>query len=267
METGLSTRRVLITGGANGFGLALARALLAAGAHVAIGDIDAAQLERAATALASPRLLAVPLDVTARASNEAAVAACRTAFGGLDTLVNCAGVIKFAPLLETSEADWDKVIDIDLKGVFLAAQAAAPLLSASGRGRIVNIGSDASKVGFPLIHAYCAAKHGLLGLTRSLAGELAPHQVTVNCVCPVGSPTTGMGQAVLAWKIANTGQSAEAILAATAGGIPLKRNCTEADVTHAILFFMSDAASFLTGVALDVDGGMLATVPLPGAAG
>jgi NAD(P)-dependent dehydrogenase (short-subunit alcohol dehydrogenase family) len=266
MHSGLPTRRALITGGANGFGLALARALLAEGARVAIGDIDAAQIRRAEAELSSPQLLALQLDVAERASVQAAVAACRRAFGGLDTIVNCAGVIKFASLLETSEADWDKVLDVDLKGVFLVSQAAAPLLIESGRGRIVNIGSDASKVGFPLIHAYCAAKHGLVGLTRSLAGELAPHQVTVNCVCPVGSPTTGMGQYVLAWKTGKTGQRAEDIMAATAAGIPLKRNCTEADVTNAILFLLSDASSFLTGLALDVDGGMLGTIPVPGAA-
>jgi len=265
METGFDTRRTLITGGANGFGLALARALLSAGAQVAIGDVDAKQLQKAASEMNSPNLLAVELDVASRASVQAAVEACRAAFGGLDTLVNCAGVIGFAPLLETTEADWDKVINVDLKGVFLAAQAAAPLLIESGRGRIVNIGSDASKVGFPVIHAYCAAKHGVVGLTRSLAGELAPHRVTVNCVCPVGSPTTGMGQYVLAWKMENTGQSAEEIMAGTATGIPLKRNCSEDDVTNAILFFLSDASAFLTGQALDVDGGMLATIPIPGA--
>jgi NAD(P)-dependent dehydrogenase (short-subunit alcohol dehydrogenase family) len=266
MYTGLNSRRALITGGANGFGLAVARALLAEGAQVAIGDVDANQLNKATDELKGSNLLALQLDVSSRASVQSAVAACRETFGGLDALVNCAGVIKFAPLAETSEADWDKVIDVDLKGVFLASQAAAPLLIESGRGRIVNIGSDASKVGFPVIHAYCAAKHGVVGLTRSLAGELAPGKVTVNCVCPVGSPTTGMGQYVLSWKIDNTGLTADEIMAATAAGIPLKRNCTEADVANAILFFLSDASSFLTGLALDVDGGMLGTIPLPGAA-
>jgi NAD(P)-dependent dehydrogenase (short-subunit alcohol dehydrogenase family) len=264
-DSGLDSRRTLVTGGANGFGLALARALLAEGGQVAIGDIDARQLGKAAAELDSPRLRALELDVSSRASVDAAMAACRESFGGLDGLVNCAGVITFAPLKDTTEADWDRVIAVDLKGVFLASQAAAPLLIESGRGRIVNIGSDASKVGFPTIHAYCAAKHGVVGLTRSLAGELAPHKVTVNCVCPVGSPTTGMGQFVLSWKIQATGLTAEEIMAATAAGIPLKRNCTEADVVNSILFFLSDTSSFLTGLALDVDGGMLGTIPLPGA--
>jgi NAD(P)-dependent dehydrogenase (short-subunit alcohol dehydrogenase family) len=264
MSEATQPRRALITGGANGFGLAIARALLAQGAHVAIGDINPAQLQKAAADLNHPRLLALELDVAARASVQAAVAACREKFGGLDAVVNCAGVIHFATLADTSEADWDRVINVDLKGVFLTAQAAAPLLAESGRGRIVNIGSDASKLGFPQIHAYCAAKHGVAGLTRSLAGELAPHKVTVNCVCPVGAPTTGMGQYVLSFKMNATGLSAEEIMAGSAAGIPLGRNCTEDDVTNAVLFFLSDASSFLTGVNLDLDGGMLATIPLPG---
>ena len=264
MSEAASARRALITGGANGFGLALARALLAQGAQVAIGDVDGRQLQKAAADLTSANLLAVELNVTSRASVLAAVAACEEKFGGLDAVVNCAGVIDFASLEATTEEGWDRVIAVDLKGVFLVSQAAAPLLIQSGRGRIVNIGSDASKVGFPTIHAYCAAKHGVVGLTRSLAGELAPHKVTVKCVCPVGSPTTGMGQFVLDWKMKNTGLSAEAIMAGSAAGNPLGRNCSEADVTNAILFFLSDAADFLTGLALDVDGGMLATIPLPG---
>ena len=258
-------RKVLITGGANGFGLAIARVLLEDDAQVAIGDVDKPQLERASAELNSPNLLALELDVSSSTSVKAAIAACEEKFGGLDALVNCAGVIHFAPLDKVEEADWDKVINVDLKGVFLMSQAAAPLLSQGGRGRIVNIGSDASKVGFPQIHSYVAAKHGVVGLTKSIAGELAPHQVTVNCVCPVGVPSTGMGEYVMSWKIDATGLTQEQIVAATAAEIPLKRNATEADITNAVMFFLSEASGFLTGIALDVDGGMLSTIPLPGA--
>ena len=262
-----AARKALITGGANGFGLAVARELLEQGAQVAIGDVDKPQLERATAELNSPNLLPIELDVSSRESVRAAVAACGENFGGLDALVNCAGVIHFAPLDKVEEADWDAVINVDLKGVFLMSQAAAPLLSQSGRGRIVNIGSDASKVGFPQIHSYVAAKHGVVGLTKSLAGELAPSKVTVNCVCPVGVPTTGMGEFVLSWKINASGLTPEEIMAATAADIPLKRNATELDIANAVIFFLSDASDFLTGIALDVDGGMLSTIPLPGAAG
>ncbi len=260
-----AARKALISGGANGFGLAVARRLLAQGAQVAIGDVDRPQLDRATALLNSPNLLPIELDVTSKESVTAAVAATAKRFGGLDALVNCAGVIHFSPLEDCEEADWNWVINVDLKGVFLMSQAAAPLLVQSGRGRIVNIGSDASKVGFPQIHSYVAAKHGVVGLTKSLAGELAPSNVTVNCVCPVGVPTTGMGVNVLAWKINASGLTSEEIKAATAAGIPLKRNATEADISNAVMFFLSDASNFLTGTALDVDGGMLSTIPLPGA--
>jgi NAD(P)-dependent dehydrogenase (short-subunit alcohol dehydrogenase family) len=258
-------RRALITGGASGFGLGTARALLARGAQVALGDIDTARLHQAAQSLDSDDVLPIELDVTAKTSVTAAVAACEKTFGGLDTLVNSAGVIHFARLEEVSEADWDRVIDIDLKGVFLCCQAASPLLRASGRqGRIVNIGSDASKIGWPLIASYCAAKFAVVGLTKSLAGEFAADQVTVNCVCPVGVSTTGMGQYVLKWKEKASGEKPADVLAATAAGIPLKRNPTEDDIINAILYFLSAEAAFLTGVALDVDGGMLSTAAIPG---
>ena len=194
-------RRALITGGASGFGLATARALLEQGSQVAIGDVNTDQLKAAARALDHKNLLPLELDVTSKASAEAAVTACGDAFGGLDALVNSAGIIDFAPLEEIREENWDRVIAVDLKGVFLCCQAASPLLRDSGRrGRIVNIGSDASKVGWPTISSYCAAKFGVVGLTKSFAGEFAPYGVTVNCVCPAGVSTTGMGQYVLEFK-------------------------------------------------------------------
>ena len=259
-------RCVLITGGASGFGLAIAEALLTQRARVAIGDINPEQLQEATQNLGNvDDVLPLELDVTSPVSVKAAISACQEAFGGLDTLINSAGVIHFAPLAEIREADWDRVLDVDLKGPFLCSQAAAPLLCESGqRGRIVNIGSDAAKIGCPMILSYCAAKFGVVGLTKALAAELAPYKVTVNCVCPVGVSTTGMGQAVLDWKIGVTGQRTDEILAETAAGIPLKRNATVADVVNAVMFFLSDASAFLTGVALDVDGGLLSTMPIPG---
>ena len=253
-------RKTLVTGGANGFGLATTQALLEEGAQVAIGDIDPAQLEKATTELASDNVLALELDVTSKTSVQEAVAACGRAFGGLDSLVNSAGVIDFASLDEVKEENWDRVIAVDLKGVFLCCQAAAPLLRESGRrGRIVNIGSDASKIGWPTITAYTAAKFGVVGLTKSIAGELAPAGVTVNCVCPAGVSTTGMGKTVLDWKEGSSGKNPKEILAATASEIPLGRNPTEADILNAIMFFLSEASDFLTGVALDVEGGLLST--------
>jgi NAD(P)-dependent dehydrogenase (short-subunit alcohol dehydrogenase family) len=192
-----------------------------------------------------------------------AIASTRVEFGGLDTLVACAGVIHVKQLGEVTEEDWDRTLDINLKGAFLCCQAAAPALTESARGRIVMISSDAGKRGASMLHAYSASKFGLIGLAESLAGELAP-AVTVNCVCPVGVPTTGMGQQLLDWKASHTDKAPDEVLAGIAGDLPMGRNTTEADVADAVLFLVSDAADFITGVALDVDGGASLNV-IPGA--
>src|SRR5439155_661735 len=158
----------------------------------------------------------LPLQADVRSADAVRVAVARAAreFGGLDTLVNSAGVIHIKPLDEVTEPDWDLTVDVNLKGAFLTAQAAAPHLRESGRGRIVSIASDAGKRGFAWIQAYCASKFGLVGLTESLAVELAPDQVTVNCVCPVGCPTTEMGKGVLAWKVETRSRSVSGLTCA-----------------------------------------------------
>jgi NAD(P)-dependent dehydrogenase (short-subunit alcohol dehydrogenase family) len=262
-----SERRALVTGGAAGLGYAVAERLLARGARVAIGDLDSVGVERAAKTLNSPRLLPLVLDVTSDQSVRSAVNACAEQFGGLDTLVNCAGVIDFVSLQDMTEEQWDRVLSVDLKGVFLCCKAVEQLLRDSGRGRIVTISSDAGKRGFALISSYCAAKFGIIGFSKAIAGELAPFGTTVNCVCPVGVTTTKMGHKVLDWLHARTGQSVEMILASRERSIPVGRMATAADVVHAVMFFISDEASFLTGAALDVDGGALATSTVPGLPG
>lgn len=258
-------RHALITGGASGVGLGTAQALLENGAYVAIADIDNPRLQKVAKELNSPQLLPIEMDVRSPASVKAGVDTCKKAFGGLDTLVNAAGIIRYQLYQEITEKDWDEILDINLKGVFLCCQAASQLLCESGRGRIVNIGSDASRVGFAYHTHYCASKHGVVGLSKALVGQLAPYNVTVNCVLPVNIPETGMGQEILQWKINATGQTAEAILKAGSEAIPLKRNATVADIVNAIMFFISDASSFITGVALDVDGGAAAFLGTAGA--
>jgi meso-butanediol dehydrogenase/(S,S)-butanediol dehydrogenase/diacetyl reductase len=247
-------RKALVTGGGSGFGLEIARRLVGAQAQVAILDVDRDRLAHAAEQLGRG-VLTLDADVRSPEAVKEAVGRAASDLGGLDTLVNSAGVIHIKPLEEVTEPEWDLTLDVNLKGAFLMAQAAARHLRASGRGRIVSIASDAGKRGFAWIQAYSASKFGLVGLTESLAVELAPDQVTVNCVCPVGCPTTEMGQGVLAWKVQTTGRSSEEVTAAAARTNPLGRNATEADVAEAVLWFVSDEAAFVTGVALDVDGG------------
>jgi NAD(P)-dependent dehydrogenase (short-subunit alcohol dehydrogenase family) len=234
------------------------------GARVALLDVDEQRLDATAAEIGEAAV-ATPADVRSADAVRAAVQTAESQLGGLDTLVLCAGVIHVKPLAEVAEEDWDRTLDINLKGAFLCCQAAAPALSASGRGRIVAISSDAGRRGVPRLHAYSASKFGLVGLMESIAGELAPN-VTANCVCPVGVPTTGMGQDLLAWKSGETGRDAEDVLAGIASSLPLGRNTTEADVAEAVLFFVSESAGFITGVALDVDGGASLNT-MPGADG
>lgn len=257
-------RRALITGGASGIGYAVADALLESGAWVAIADIETSSLAHATKSLASKRLLPIKMDVTSQSSVRTGTELAAAEFGGLDVLVNCAGVIDLRPLSEMTELQWDHVVDIDLKGVFLCCQAVAPFLCKSGQGRIVNISSDAGKKGYPLASSYCAAKFGVIGFSKAIAGELAPHRVTVNCVCPIGVTSTGMGQQIIQWLEQRTGKSSQELQASRSRSTPIGRMATTDDVVHAVMFFLSREASFLTGEALNVDGGVLSTGLIPG---
>jgi meso-butanediol dehydrogenase/(S,S)-butanediol dehydrogenase/diacetyl reductase len=254
-------RKALVTGGASGFGFAIARALADAGARVALLDADEDQLDRSVSQL-DGGTIGLRADVTSSAEVRRAVDAVGARLGGLDTLVVSAGVIHYDALAEVTEADWDHTLAVNLKGAFLVIQAAEPLLRESGRGRVVTISSDAGRRGAPYIAAYTASKFGLVGLTESLAAELATDGITVNCVCPVGCPGTDMGEAVLAWKVERSGRTPDQVLAGAAALNAVGRNAAVDDVVTSVMFFLAESASFLTGVSLDVDGGAhLGVVP------
>ena len=248
-------RTALITGGASGFGFAVAQRLVAAGAKVAIADVRETVVADAAARLAGS--VPIVMDVTDRAAVAAGVARAADVLGGLDTLVNSAGVFEFRPFEEISEREWDWIIDVNLKGVFLTCQAAMPHLRASGRGRIVNISSDAGKKGYALISAYVASKFGVVGLTESLAAEFGPFGVTVNAVCPSTVAETGMGQKVLEQKVRLFDKPADRVLADGASSYPLRRLGTVADVADAIMFLVSDSAGWISGESINIDGGNL----------
>jgi NAD(P)-dependent dehydrogenase (short-subunit alcohol dehydrogenase family) len=250
-------RRALVTGGASGIGLGAARRLLDFGAAVAVADLPAA-LQRLGADDAN-RFLTVPVDVTDDASVSAGVAAAAKEMGGLDTLVNSAGVFQFRALEGIATVEWDRILDVNLRGTFLVMREAMPLLKASARGRVVNIASDAGKTGFALLAAYCASKFGVVGLTQAVAVEVAPFGVRVNAVCPGTVAETGMGRVVIEQKIElGYGTSAAEVVERGAESFPLRRVGTVADVVDAILFLISDGSSWITGESINIDGGSLA---------
>jgi len=241
----LHGRVALVTGAARGIGLAIAQALAQQGAAVSLVDIDADGLEIAAQTLMG-QVASVCADVSRATEVQQAVAVTVQRFGGLDILVNNAGICPLSPFPSISEAEWDRVLAINLKGPFLCCQAALPYLRRSGRrGRIVNIGSVAGQMGGISVGAhYAAAKAGLLGLTKSLARLLAADGVTVNCVAPATTAT----ELIAAWSPTELAQAADQI--------PLGRLAHPEEIAAAVCFLVSDEAAFITGATLDVNGGL-----------
>ncbi len=257
-------RLALVTGGASGFGLGVVDRLLEIGARIAMVDFNAALLAEEARRRGAA-VAPVVMDVREKASVAAGVAAAVEFLGGLDTVVSCAGVFEYGALGETTEESWDRQLDTNLKGTFLVAQATMPHLVRSGRGRLVNIASEAGRKGWPLTSAYNASKFGVVGLTQTWAREFGRDGVTVNCVCPAMTPETRQGQEVTRQKLARTPGLTEAeVMRGYAENFPIGRYGTVADTADAIMYFLTDNASWITGVAFDIDGGGPgASQPLP----
>ncbi|VIO68545.1 putative oxidoreductase [Bradyrhizobium ivorense] len=235
----------LVTGAARGIGLATAKRFLAEGWRVALLDIEGELQARAVAALERPDdTLALTCDVSDAEAVAAAIAAVNQRFGRLDALVNNAGVAVFAPVLETSDADWSRIIAVNLTGPFLCTKAAAPVMREHGGGAIVNITSISAVRASTLRSAYGTSKAGLAHLTKQLAVELASLGIRVNAVAP-GPVETAMAKAV---------HTAE-IRADYHDAIPLNRYGLEEELADAIFFLCSDSASYITGQILAVDGG------------
>jgi meso-butanediol dehydrogenase/(S,S)-butanediol dehydrogenase/diacetyl reductase len=239
-----------VTGAARGIGYETARCFLEQGAHVALNDLSPDAVDAAIVSLGKKNLVAVPGSVASVADCERIVADTVSGLGGLDVLVNNAGVYVEAPAARTDEALWDEIVDTNLKGTFFISRAAVPHLRES-RGAIVNLSSEAGVVGSPNISAYAASKAGVIGLTRALAMEFVP-DVRVNCVCP--SPT----QTRIFDRTAATLDDPDAYRAALVGYAPMQRMARPDEIARAILFLASSDASFVTGAALMVDGGVTA---------
>jgi NAD(P)-dependent dehydrogenase (short-subunit alcohol dehydrogenase family) len=254
--TTLAGRRALVTGGGRGIGRAVALDLAGAGAAVAVAartraDLDAVVAE---VVRAGGRAEAVVVDVVDPASVKAAFAAARAALGGIDILVNGAGVAPTAPLAKTSDELWRQVIEINLSGTFYCLREALPEMTGRGWGRVVNLASIAGKTGQRYIGAYAASKHGVLGLTRCAALEVATAGVTVNAVCP-GYVDTPMLDAGVARIVEKTGKSVEEARRGLAETSPQKRLYTAEEVSALVLFLCGERAGGINGQALSVDGG------------
>lgn len=240
-------KTVLITGAASGIGLATASAFAQAGARVILTDINTEAGEKAAAgvnAATGGKATFLQLDVTRLPSAEAVAAQVRSDFGRLDVLVNAAGWDIIQPFMENTPEYWQKIVALNLMGPINVTRAMLPLLMESGSGRIVNVGSDAGRVGSFGETVYAGAKGGIIAFTKSLAREVTRKQVRVNCVCPGPTDTPLFAT------------QPEKMQQALIGAIPMKRLGKPSEVADAVLFFASDRSSFVTGQVLSVSGGL-----------
>jgi len=242
----MQDRTVVVTGGASGIGKATAFLLAREGARVLIGDVDepsgrAAVAEGAAARLAIDYL---PVDLTDKPSIDALVAAVHQRVACVDGLVNGAGWDQIQPFLENPPEIWDRVIAINLMGAVRLTRGLLPPMVAANTGKVVNISSDAGRVGSMGETVYAAAKGGLIAFTKSLARELARHRINVNCVCP-GPTDTPLFQ-----------RQPERMKEALTRAIPFRRIAQPIEIAQAVMFFLSARSDYITGQVLSVSGGL-----------
>ncbi len=243
---------VAVTGGGGGIGGATCRRFAQEGAEVAVLDLnlDAAEKVAAAIRAAGGKATALSCDITQRASVDAAIATVEAQLGPLDVLINNAGWDVFKPFTKTAPTEWERLIAINLTGALHMHHAVLPLMAARKKGRIVNIASDAARVGSSGEAVYAACKGGLVALSKTLAREHARHNITINVVCP------GPTDTALFDGYKQGAGNPEKLVEAFTRAIPLGRIGAPEDLPGAILFFASEDAAYVTGQVLSVSGGL-----------
>jgi 2-hydroxycyclohexanecarboxyl-CoA dehydrogenase len=249
----MTARVAFVTGGAQGIGAGISEALGSNGFHVAVADLnlDAAQDTVKRITDAGGTAFAVHVDVTDTESVIGAVKAVVAELGEVEIAVNNAGWDDFMPFVQTSEDFWNRILDINFKGALRVCHAVVPGMVERGFGRVINIGSDAGRVGSSLEAVYSGAKGGIIAFGKTLAREVATNGVTVNTVCPGPTDTPALR------KFADSsGQDADKVLGGMTRSVPMKRLAQPSDIAAAVAFFASDAAEYITGQTLSVSGGL-----------
>jgi NAD(P)-dependent dehydrogenase (short-subunit alcohol dehydrogenase family) len=250
-DSGLNGLHAVVTGGGSGIGAAIARELAVAGARVTLMGRNIERLQAQAEVLAAlGRIAYQVVDI----ADEASVKAAFAAVGDVDILVNNAGQVETAPLAKTSLALWQQMLNVNLTGTFLCSREAAPAMAQRGFGRIINVASTAALTGYAYVAAYCAAKHGVLGLTRAMALELAKKGVTVNAVCP-GYTETDIIERSVETLVAKTGRSAAEAKAQFAASNPQGRLVQPQEVAGTVLWLAQRGNASVNGQAIAVCGG------------
>ncbi len=243
----LGGRNAVVTGGASGIGRSICLRLAADGADVAILDLDATGAEQVAGAVRAlgRRALALEADVSSAASVEAALARVRRELGAVHILVNDAGIAEFVPVVQMTEAQWDRMIAVHLKGTFLCTRAVLPDMIAAGWGRIVNVSSVGGLRGGPALAHYAAAKAGMIGFTKAVAIEVGPQGVTVNAIAP----------GLIDTPLLRKSHVPDAIFEHARRETPVRRIGTPDDIAAACAYLVSEEASFFTGQVMSPNGG------------
>jgi len=254
MTGSLDGRVIAVTGGAGGIGQGIARAIVEAGGRAGLIDLDGNRVEKAVQTLdpSGETVIGLAADVTDRASMDAALGALRDRFGRFDGLVNNAGIVRLGPATEMKPADFDAEYAVNVKGVLVAAQAAAALMAGQG-GAIVNVASNAGKVGYPNMAGYNASKAAVINLTRSLSLEWAADRINVNAVCPGGVATDMLG-AVADFISEKSGTDRNELFGSMVPA-QLGRHIEPVEVGRVIAFLLGDAAQIIRGQAITIDGG------------